>query len=156
MKNSNEIQSLLKSRLGYNRTQVSVSAKHSCITFTVRKKDVDFKKVEEFGNQFENIYRCEATGEILSGGNTFVDVRFSEEVKNEIKQDFIEVCEKAITELETIESDNQGVDIKGTEYTIFKYGCGYSLYANTFITNVYSAGELALIVAKNELIKREF
>lgn len=43
-------------------------------SITVRVLSGSFKRAEEIANEHESISRCKITGEILSGGNRYVDV----------------------------------------------------------------------------------
>jgi hypothetical protein len=111
MKSSQEIRSELKNKLGYNSKQVSVRQNaHSTITFTVRDASVDFEAVEKFAAEFEKIDRCEYTHEILSGGNTFVYVRSTDEVKLALTAPYRETLRLAI---ENKQIENCGTQIAG-------------------------------------------
>lgn len=43
-------------------------------SITIRVRSGSFKRAEEIANEHESISRCKITGEILSGGNRYVDV----------------------------------------------------------------------------------
>lgn len=63
---------------------VSVRSRHTgSVEVVVKSLAVDFRKVKEIAQQEENIRRCEATGEILSGGNTYVFVTLGDEALDE-------------------------------------------------------------------------
>jgi len=44
------------------------------ISLTIKDAEVDAEAVWEIANRSTSVDRCEASGEILSGGNTFVSV----------------------------------------------------------------------------------
>ena len=97
MANIKEIRKELKSTLGYNARQVSVSSKHySNIVFTIRNAEVDKKAVQEFADNYEKVDRCPVTYEILSGGNTFVEVRVAEDVLDVWAEKYIEEASVAM------------------------------------------------------------
>ena len=59
---------------------VTVRKDGSALSFTIREVGVSIAAVEKVAGSFESISRCEASGEILCGGNTFVDVDFGPKV----------------------------------------------------------------------------
>ena len=67
---------------GYGAKQVTVrddgSNTHTSLRLTIRDAAVSISHVEAIAGAFERIHRCHATGEILSGGNTFVDVNYTD------------------------------------------------------------------------------
>jgi hypothetical protein len=87
--------------------------------------------VEAIANQYQSIARCEATGDILSGGNTYVfaERRYSESA---LKQGLSTVESKNMSYLSEIDfsavSFNPRFDERGVqlvhkpEYTTFQYG----------------------------------
>jgi len=68
---------------GFGKGDVSVYNKGyslgSTVYVTIKRVEVPLTVVERIANQHENVRRDEATGEILGGGNCFVDVRYAEE-----------------------------------------------------------------------------
>jgi hypothetical protein len=79
----------LKKELNYNARQVSVKSElggysYSFI-FTIRDKNVNYDKVNEFAHKYKSVSRCEYSGEILAGGNTYITVRFSDKLKEEME-----------------------------------------------------------------------
>ena len=85
MADTKAIRAELKKVLGYNSRQVSVRMRHySNIVFTIRTADIKKAEIKEFASQYESYQRDHATGEILCGGNTFVDVQYSDEVETEL------------------------------------------------------------------------
>ena len=63
--------------LGINNKQVSVTSKHGDLQCEIKDLTVSKAVVEEIAKKHESIQRCEYTGEILCGGNTYVSVDFS-------------------------------------------------------------------------------
>ena len=52
----------------------------------------DFAKVEEIANTEEHVDRCEYSGEILSGGNHYVDVKVSDEAEQALAAPLLELA----------------------------------------------------------------
>ena len=73
------IREALKSELNLNRTKVSVrSPYYGCVNVEVHDATADYDAVKEIAKRQKSISRCEASGEILCGGNTFIFVEYSE------------------------------------------------------------------------------
>ena len=68
------IRSELKKVLGYTNRQVSVKVRDYAIWVNAKVAGLDMQKVYEISVKYKDVERCEFTGEILSGGNTFVFV----------------------------------------------------------------------------------
>jgi hypothetical protein len=77
------IRAELKKR-GWNSRQVSVRGENctysSAIRVVVKDPQVPLSVVRRIAEQHERVRRCEITHDILSGGNTFVDVEYASEV----------------------------------------------------------------------------
>ena len=83
-----KIRKEIKSQLGYTAKQVSVRSVHGTeLKVTVKDITIDLQQIEKIASQFEDIHRCEATNEILLGGNTFVNVGYDWQVVHEAKQE---------------------------------------------------------------------
>lgn len=75
------VRKALKDELGLNARQVSVRSPHwGSIYVTIKTADASFAKVEEIAKRVEHVRRCEYSGDILCGGNTFVNVEFDDAV----------------------------------------------------------------------------
>jgi hypothetical protein len=59
---------------GFNGRKVTVRLDHSTLRVTIRDASAPLSTVKAIADQFSSVRRCEKTGEILCGGNTFVDV----------------------------------------------------------------------------------
>lgn len=68
------IRSSLKKVLGYTNRQVSVKVRDYAIWVKAKVAGLDMQKVYDIAIKFKSVERCEFTGEILSGGNTYVFV----------------------------------------------------------------------------------
>nr|DAV45700.1 MAG TPA: Large polyvalent protein associated domain 29 [Caudoviricetes sp.] len=62
---------------GYNNRRVSVRfSGYSAIYVTIKELAINKKEIENIAMKYESYSRDERTGEILSGGNTFVFVDY--------------------------------------------------------------------------------
>lgn len=78
-----EIRKRIKDELGLNNRQVSVRGERCTYSWAIRvtiKVPVAKSKIEAIAKSAESIRRCEYSGEILSGGNTYVSVEYGEGV----------------------------------------------------------------------------
>ena len=77
-----EIRGKLKKLYGITSRQVSVRAKSfsmgSSLDVTINDPAVDIREVRNVADSKEKIDRCQYTGEILSGGNRYLDVRYGD------------------------------------------------------------------------------
>lgn len=65
---------------GFNARRVSVRHDHSTLRVTLRDATAPIATVRTIANAFRSVRYCEATGEILCGGNTFVEVEYTDEL----------------------------------------------------------------------------
>lgn len=92
---------------GYNSSKVTVANRAGgydwSFTLTIRHSSVNRKTVKDIGRSFQSVDRCEASGEVLAGGNTYVDIRLSDHVREAWTQPHLAAVEKALEELKTKE-----------------------------------------------------
>lgn len=62
---------------GYNNRKVGVRYDGYAIWLTIKDLAIDIKEIEQLAKGYESYERDEFTGEILSGGNTFVFVNYT-------------------------------------------------------------------------------
>lgn len=75
MKKANEIKTMLANK-GWNKRDFSVKTGGGSINVTVKNLAIDLDLVKAATEHLAKYSRCEATGEILQGGNTFVFVEY--------------------------------------------------------------------------------
>ena len=68
------------------------------INITIKDLTVNKKQVEEIANQFESIRRCEYSGEILQGCNTYIIVEYDYMVLSNARDEFLPQALKIINE----------------------------------------------------------
>lgn len=60
---------------GFSNKQVSVRERQGGLSYSyrlvIKDPDIDVNKVRDIADSFKSIDRCQASGEILGGGNTF-------------------------------------------------------------------------------------
>lgn len=77
MSKADHLRAALKAA-GYNARRVTVKYDYSTLRVTLRDATIAKSVIEKIANQFERIDRDTMTGEILCGGNTFVDVAYAD------------------------------------------------------------------------------
>lgn len=114
-----EIRKALKEH-GWNARKVSVRSDYfsmgSEIRVVIKDPAVDLETVEKIANEHESISRCEITGEILSGGNRYVSVRYSEEALESRKAPHRDAVQAAADK--TDPSSNELHKVEGTDFLV--------------------------------------
>lgn len=91
---SKQIRQALKAKYGWTGQDVSVRTDNysmgSSIRIKVKNPTVDKAIVEEIAKDHEHVYRCEMTGDILSGGNRFVFVDYTDDCRKQIGAPYLE------------------------------------------------------------------
>jgi hypothetical protein len=95
-----QIRATLKREHGWSSRQVSIRAEYfsmgSSIDVTVKDPTIPLPTVKRVAEGAESIRRCEVSGEILSGGNRYVSVRYSHEAQAEIGARYVAAVQVAI------------------------------------------------------------
>lgn len=97
MKTTSELKREVKNLLGINPRDYSLRRDRGDYQITVKNPAIGLEQLKEYFKQFEHIYRCEVTHEILSGGNTFVSVEYQwdleerEDIQQVVREVAIEV-----------------------------------------------------------------
>jgi hypothetical protein len=81
---ADQLRAALK-QAGFNARRVSVRHDHSTLRVTIRDASVSLTQVEAIAAPFESIRRCQATGEILLGGNCYVDTKYDPDLVKPLK-----------------------------------------------------------------------
>lgn len=105
---------------GWSARQISVRSDYFSMGSSV---DVEIKDVaiplpvaKAIAEQAESIRRCERTGEILSGGNRYVSVRYSHEAQQILGRRYADAVQRAVNAVEPGSNTLQPVD--GTEFLV--------------------------------------
>lgn len=92
MTTKQQISAALKSA-GYNSKEVTIrsarSGFNSCFTLTIRDAAVNGETVKAIAENLEEVRHCEASGEILSGANSFIRVEYTPEVKEQMSAAYL-------------------------------------------------------------------
>ena len=95
-------------REGWNARMISVRVTHGgcdgMIRVEIKNVQVPFWKAKRMADDKDRIATCEITGEILSGGNIYVDVQESRERKEILARRHLQAVEDAIEKIP--EDDN--------------------------------------------------
>ena len=81
---ADRLRSALK-QAGFNARRVSVRAQHSTLHVTIRDASVSLARVTEIAGPFEVVRRDQASGEILCGGNTYLEIAYADSVVAPVK-----------------------------------------------------------------------
>lgn len=88
---------------GLNAHKVSVRTDYysmgSALRVTVRDPAVPLATVRGLATAQERIDRCEVTGEILNGGNRYVEVSYSHEARASLRDSWLPLAEQALADL---------------------------------------------------------
>jgi|GEM_PF-3703976 len=71
------IRTELKKELGLSSRDVSVKSDAYAVWVRVKNKDIKLQDVERIAKKQESIDKCEITGGILQGGNSYVFVEYN-------------------------------------------------------------------------------
>lgn len=145
----------LKRRHGWNSRQVSVRARYfslgSSIDVEVKDAAVSLAAVKAIAEPHEQIHRCEITGEILGGGNTYLDVGYSSEALKILARRHADAIQRAVDTLPA-EDDSSIAPIEGTPYGIGRKHGRFSLWdlaASRYLRDAYDVDDAAETVALN-------
>lgn len=123
-------------RRGWNRTAISVRNSYyslgSSMRVEIKRPDLvtDYGEAERLANAGESISRCEMTGEILSGGNRYVDFAFSDEALKMIAAPFVGRSEAAVASAIACDCGYLH-DIDGTGFSVKIEGYDVKVWGET-------------------------
>lgn len=100
MLEAKEIREILKKE-GFKRTDISVRNVR-CTTDTIIRVEIknpyiNRQQVDDLLKHFRDVDRDVRTGEILSGGNTFVNVEWQYGIFDEVKKGYMDIAEKVMS-----------------------------------------------------------
>ena len=134
-----EIRKDLK-KLGYTPRQVSVRSEYfsmgSSVSITVKDITCDFDAIDRIARSYERIRRCEYTGEILSGGNTYVSVSWDWALRQAVAEPY----------LSYVKSMPEGVSIEVVPGALFYRMDTYIWYHGD--TRIGGAEQVAFTIAR--------
>lgn len=125
-----QIRQELKKQFGATSRQISVREGRYSIDLTIKAEGFNRKAVEKIAKQHESIDRCERTGEILSGGNTFISVNFAHELVDAVTERIAESVKPIFEEMQKYgEGSGTHFQVEKTKFLMMNEGVSYSLYA---------------------------
>jgi hypothetical protein len=80
---------------GFTARQATVRQRHSTLHVTIRDAAVSLTRVTAIAAPFEVVRRDQASGEILCGGNTYVDIEYAPAVVAPVKASLLAILESA-------------------------------------------------------------
>lgn len=112
-------------KIGYSSRAVSVKVNYfgtsSSIDVTIKKRGIDLAVVKKIADGQESIDRCKYSGDILAGGNCYVDTRYCSKLKRKIEEESNELASAGFKRV----VDGQGYEIEVLGFK-FVYACGAS------------------------------
>ena len=85
-------------KAGISNKQVSVTSSNCSVNVTIKDLSIKMETVEQIANKHESISRCEASGEILQGGNMFVFVGLDSDALRKAASDYEEKAKEIFQE----------------------------------------------------------
>jgi len=121
------IRATLRDDYGWSSRKVSVRADYfsmgSSIDVTIKDPTVDYRVVEAVAKGQSRVRRDEYSGEILSGGNRYVSVRYSPEADEAQAAPYVALLQAAIDSLSPDTTSGTHADVIG-EITVAHAGNG--------------------------------
>jgi len=134
MNEAKQVRDALKAELGLNSRAVSVRRSGCSIRVTIKRADVKRAPVEEIAERAKSIRYCEASGEILQGGNTFVFVDYSDEAREVLTAPHREPVKAAAERLAKV--DVGVIEPTGNGYGISEVSPGSAAYSHVRVWNL--------------------
>lgn len=108
-----EVAAKLKA-IGITNKQVSCRGDYNSIRCSVKDLSIDLEVVKSIAMEYQKIDRCQYSGDILSGGNTFVCVQYDHDTEREHSKSekFQQLKSKIKQKLDEV-SGNRCADIYG-------------------------------------------
>jgi hypothetical protein len=124
-----QIRAALKAK-GWNSRKVSVRADSfsmgSSIDVTIRDITIPLSVVKDIAEAHERIDRCSVTGDILSGCNRYIHVRYDYKVVEDAAKAYLPAVEAAFAQVR----DNYLIPVEGVPFMVGKRGNYPTLWAN--------------------------
>jgi hypothetical protein len=151
MTTANNLRAALK-QAGFNARMVTVRDRHSTLYVTIRDASASLTKVKAIAEPFESVSRDHATGEILSGGNTFLRVEYADALVDPIKATILAVLDPAPNDeyvalpggfraMKCTRQDSQGAPYV---WEVRMKGPGFTLYNDLAVGVTWAAERLAI------------
>lgn len=108
----------LKRTLGYTSRDVSVRADGSALRVVIKRVTIAREKVEALARPYEAIHRCDITGEILSGGNRYVTVDYSQAAQDVLTATWRDAVDQAVRALDREDALGNLMPVAGTPFMV--------------------------------------
>lgn len=130
---------------GFNARQVTIRCDHNTLRVTIRDASASLTEVARIAGAFESIRRCQVTGEILLGGNTYVDVAYDKAVTKPLKDEIAALLAAApYDEYVAVRDDFRAFKVSGVREEVRLKGPGIDLRSEIAYGTVWAAERLAI------------
>ena len=149
MSEAKEMRKVLKDA-GFNSRRVSVRHEHysmgSSLHVTIRDAEIEKAEIKKLVESFERIDRCQYTGEILGGGNTFMYIRYSAEAALARVEKIADKIQSAIDKLP--DESNRLERVEGSNIKIGREGGHFTVWGESgFMSNAYDFNGICRVIA---------
>ena len=143
MTTAKEIRAEIKKELNLNARQVSVRSDRGDFNVSVKVRGVNFAKLEDLCKKFERVRRCEMSGDILSGGNTYVSVSIDYVLEQAVNSEYEQQAKDIVAFYNSMKQEEAvrkcyGKHLQGKEVR-FSFD-GYNIYAGVVDENGHRDG----------------
>lgn len=115
----------LKKQLGATGRQISVTGDHNSVDVRIKAEGFNFDKVSKIAHKVESIDRCAYSGEILSGGNTYVSVSVDWEFAKAFGEKIQNECLPVFEEIQTYKNNSGNeFEVYGVKFLLMKDDVG--------------------------------
>jgi hypothetical protein len=97
-----EIKAAVVKTLNCKKSEVLCSQDYSSAVITVNcmgQKAHSLEKADKAARQFEQVSRCEYTGDILSGGNFYIRTNYGKKVNADLQTLFFFLCDRIVEDM---------------------------------------------------------
>lgn len=103
---------------GIRHHQISVREQHETIRVLVKDPAVDLERLRAIAKGYERVRRDQATGEILLGGNTYLDVEYTTEA-------LAPTVARILPILSDLPADGTCIEVLDGEFRVFRVDDDY-------------------------------
>lgn len=121
---ASKLRNELKSR-GYSNRKVSVNHNYggysASIHVTIKDLSIPLREIHELASRYQSVTYCDRTGEVLEGGNTYVQVNYDYELLENATENKLEEAKQLIKELEGKKENFGEILFQTSELDIYLY-----------------------------------
>jgi hypothetical protein len=141
---ADQLRAALK-QAGFNARRVSVRHDHSTLRVTIRDASASLTQVKAITGPFESVRLCEASGEILLGGNRYVDAKHDDAVVKPLKDEIATLLATApVDEYVAVRGGFRALKVSGVRDEVRLAGPGIDFRSDLAYGTVWAAERLAI------------